>query len=129
MTRYYLGDFAGAEEHFTAELQFFDDPGFRNPTFGATVLAAYAFASWNAQQLGHFDVARERIARMMTLVKASNPYEVAFSWMFDALHRLGLREYEQAEASAARRSIWRKSIKFLSPRHIPGLRSVRREHS
>ena len=39
---------------------------------------------------------------MMTLVNASNPYEVAFSWMFDALHRLGLREYEQAEASAAR---------------------------
>jgi len=38
----------------------------------------------------------------MTLVRNSNPYEVAFSWMFDALHRLGVREYEQAEASAAR---------------------------
>ena len=102
MTRFYLGDFPGAEKHFMAELQFFDDPDFRNPTFGATVLAAYAFASWNARLLGHFDVARGRITRMMTLVNASNPYEVAFSWMFDALHRLGLREYQQAEASAAR---------------------------
>jgi len=102
MTRFYLGDFAGSEKHFRAALQFLEDPGFRDPAFGATVLAAYAFASWNARQLGHFDVARERITRMMTLVNASNPYEVAFSWMFDALHRLGLREYEQAEASAAR---------------------------
>jgi tetratricopeptide (TPR) repeat protein len=102
MTRYYLGDFAGVEEHFTAALNFFDDPDFRNPTFGATVLAAYAFASWNARLLGRFDVARERITRMMTLANASNPYEAAFSWMFDALYRLGLREYEQAEASAAR---------------------------
>ena len=102
MTRYYLGDFAGVEEHFTAALKFFDDPDFHNPTFGATVLAAYAFASWNARLLGRFDVARERITRMMTLANASNPYEAAFSWMFDALYRLGLREYEQAEASATR---------------------------
>jgi tetratricopeptide (TPR) repeat protein len=102
MTRYYLGDFASVEEHFRLALQFFDDPGFRNPAFGATVLAAYAFASWNARQLGHFDVAHERINRMMTLVNASNPYEVAFSWMFDAILRLFLREYKQAEDSAAR---------------------------
>ena len=65
-------------------------------------MAAFAFASWNAWLLGRTDVARERIAQMMAAVNASNPYEVAFSWMFDALLRLGLREYEQAEASAAR---------------------------
>ena len=101
MTRYYLGDFVGSEKHFTAGLKSLDDPGFHDQG-AATVVAAFAFASWNARQLGRFDVARERITRMMTLVNASNPYEVAFSWMFDALHRLGLREYEQAEASAAR---------------------------
>ena len=28
MTRYYRGDFVGAEKHFTAGLKFFDDPGF-----------------------------------------------------------------------------------------------------
>jgi hypothetical protein len=88
MTRYYLGDLASVEEHFRKALQFFDDPGFRNPAFGATVLAAYAFASWNAWILAHFDVARDRIGRMMALVNASNPYEVAFSWMFDAILRL-----------------------------------------
>jgi tetratricopeptide (TPR) repeat protein len=102
MTRYYLGDFPGAEKHFMAELQFFDAPSFRDPAFGATVLAAYAFGSWNAWALGHFDVARERITRMMAIVNGNNPYEVAFSWMLDALLRLLLREYEQAEASAAR---------------------------
>ena len=68
----------------------------------ATLVAAFAFASWSARLLGHIDVARERMTRMMAIVNGSNPYEVAFSWMFDALHRFGLREYEQAEASAAR---------------------------
>jgi tetratricopeptide (TPR) repeat protein len=101
MTRYYLGDFASVEEHFTAGLKFFDAPGFHDKG-GASVLAHFAFASWNARMLGHIDVARERIYRMMAIVNASNPYEVAFSWMFETLHRLGLREYEQAEASAAR---------------------------
>ncbi len=101
LTRYYLGDFVGSEKHFTAALKSLNDPGFHDQG-AATVVAAFAFASWNARQLGRFDLARERITRMMTLVNASNPYEVAFSWMFDALHRLGLREYEEAEASAAR---------------------------
>ena len=101
MTRYYLGDFVGSEEHFTAGLRSFNDPAFHDQG-AATLVAAFAFASWNARVLGHIDVARERITRMMEVVNASNPYEVAFSWMFDALHRLGLKEYEQAEASAAR---------------------------
>jgi predicted ATPase len=101
MTRYYLGDFAGSEKHFTAGLKSFNDPGFHDQG-AATLVAAFAFASWNARVLEHIDVARERITRMMGVVNASNPYEVAFSWMFDALHRLGLREYEQVETSAAR---------------------------
>ena len=29
ITRYWRGDLAGAEKHFTAGLKFFDDPGFR----------------------------------------------------------------------------------------------------
>jgi predicted ATPase/class 3 adenylate cyclase len=100
MTRYYLGDLAGVEEHFTAAQKFFDTPGFNDE--GATVIAAFAFASWNAWVLGHIDLARERMTQMMAIVNASNPWEVTFSWMFDAILRLHLREYEQAEASAAR---------------------------
>jgi hypothetical protein len=56
MTRYYLGDFAGVEKHFTAGLKFFDAPGFNDQ--GATVIAAFAFASWNAWVMGRIDVAR-----------------------------------------------------------------------
>ncbi len=112
MTRYYLGDFAGSEKHFTAGLKSFNDPGFHDQG-AATLVAAFAFASWNARMLGHIDVARERITRMMAIVNGSNPYEVAFSWMFDALHRFGLREYEQAEASAAR------ALELAEKHHIP----------
>jgi hypothetical protein len=38
---------------------------------------------------------------MMATVNQSNPWEVAFSWMFDAISRANLREYGRAEASAA----------------------------
>ena len=50
MTRFYLGDFVSVEEHFKAGLQLFDAPGFNDQ--GSTVVAAYAFASWNARLLG-----------------------------------------------------------------------------
>src|SRR5262249_4530512 len=98
--RYHRGDLAGAEKHFTAGLKFFDDPGFRRYP-GAAVLA-FAYASWNAAMLGRADVARERMARMMAAVNGNNPWEVAFSGQLAAILRLSLREYEQAEALAAR---------------------------
>jgi tetratricopeptide (TPR) repeat protein len=101
MARYYRGDFAGAEEYFTAGLKFVEAPGLRHQGRGA-VVSTFAFASWNAWHLGRFDVARERGVQMMAAVNGSNLWEVAFSWMFDALLRFCFREYEQAEASAAR---------------------------
>jgi class 3 adenylate cyclase len=54
-TRYWRGDLAGAEEHFTAGLKFFDDPGFRRR---GAVVAAFAYASYNACALGRAEVAR-----------------------------------------------------------------------
>jgi tetratricopeptide (TPR) repeat protein len=100
-TRYYLGDFAGAEKHFTAALEFFDASGFRDQ-HGGTVAGWFGFASLNAWYLGRFDVARERVVQMMATVNESNPWEVAYAGMFDAVLRFRLREYEQAEAVAAR---------------------------
>jgi class 3 adenylate cyclase/tetratricopeptide (TPR) repeat protein len=100
-TRYYLGDFAGAEKHFTAALVFFDASGFRDQ-HGGTVAGGFGFASLNAWYLGRFDVARERVVQMMATVNESNPWEVAYAGMFDAVLRFRLREYEQAEAVAAR---------------------------
>jgi class 3 adenylate cyclase/tetratricopeptide (TPR) repeat protein len=102
MTRWYVGELDRAEEHFRAALRFFDDPGFRHPAYGATVIAAFGFASMNAWALGRFDVARERGVQMMATMNEANPYEAAFSWMFDALLRSFFQEHERAEASAAR---------------------------
>ena len=102
MTRYYRCDLTGVEEHFRAALRFFDDPGFRDPAHGATVIAAFGFASMNAWILGRSEVARERGAQMMARMNEANPYEAAFSLMFDALLRSFLQEHERAEASAAR---------------------------
>jgi tetratricopeptide (TPR) repeat protein len=102
MTRWYVGELDRAEEHFRAALRFFDDPGFRHPAYGATVIAAFGFASMNAWTLGRFEVARERRVQMMATMNEANPYEAAFSWMFDALLRSFFQEHERAEASAAR---------------------------
>jgi tetratricopeptide (TPR) repeat protein len=51
LTHYHGGDFAGAEEAFTAGLKFFDDPDFRQSPRGGTVVA-FGIASWNAWVLG-----------------------------------------------------------------------------
>jgi hypothetical protein len=57
MVRYYRGDLAGVENHFTAGRKFFEDPSLRRVP-GLTV-AAFGTASWNAWMLGRADVARE----------------------------------------------------------------------
>ncbi len=101
LTRYWRGDLAGVEKHFTTGLKFFDDPGFIKRYPGAAV-AIFGTASHNAWTLGQADVARERMARMMAGVNESNPYQVAFSLSFAALTRIYMREYEQAETLAAR---------------------------
>jgi tetratricopeptide (TPR) repeat protein len=86
------------EKHFTAGLEFFDAPGLMQ---GREVLALGP-ASWNAWMLGRTDVARKREVRMMTAADGNNPYLVAWSAYFAANLRVFMREYEQAEALAAR---------------------------
>src|SRR6266851_5527250 len=101
MTRYWRGDLAGAEEHFSAGLKFFDDPGFRQRPTGPVVIA-FGLASWVAWRLGRADVAREREVQMMAAASGNNPYAVAWSGFFAAYLRVYMREYEQAEILAAR---------------------------
>jgi class 3 adenylate cyclase/tetratricopeptide (TPR) repeat protein len=97
--RYYVGDFAGVEKHFTAGLKFFEAPAVMR--LGETTVLALAVGSWNAWILGRADVAREREARM-TAAGNTNPYVMALSALYAAILRgLLLREYEQAEALAA----------------------------
>jgi class 3 adenylate cyclase/tetratricopeptide (TPR) repeat protein len=100
LTRYSRGDLAGVEKHFTLGEKFFDDPGLRQYP-GATV-SAFGFASFNALVLGRADVARVRSARMIAAANRDNPFDVALSGYYAAVLRVLLREYEQAEALAAR---------------------------
>jgi len=99
-TRYWRGDLAGAEEHFADGLKFFDDPGFRQ--LPASIVVAYGLAAFNAWVFGRADIARERMAQMMTAANESNPFIMAFSTSFGAILQILLREYEQAEALAAK---------------------------
>ena len=101
VNRYSRGDLAGAEQHFMAALKFLDDPGVRRGP-GAVAETVFFFASLNAWTLGRADVARQRVAQMMADLDEGNRYNVAVSVCFAASVRLDLREYEQAEALAAR---------------------------
>ena len=98
--RYYLGDLAGAEKHFTAGLAFFDDLSFRQAR-GASV-GRFGFPSLNAWMLGRADVARERMARAIAAAKGNNPFDVAHSGYWAVRLHVYLREYEKAETLAAR---------------------------
>jgi class 3 adenylate cyclase/tetratricopeptide (TPR) repeat protein len=100
IVRYWLGDLAGAEENFTAGLKFFDDPGFRQSPDHAVI--AFGHASWVAWRLGLADLAREREVQMMAAARGNNPFAVAWSGFCAAYLRIYMREYEQAEALAAR---------------------------
>ncbi len=100
-TRYLRGDFAGAEKHFTTGLAFFDDPVLRQlPT--ALIVSSFGIASRNAWTLGLSAVAREREVQMMAAANKNNPYEMAVSGVHAAQLRVYMREYDQAEALAAR---------------------------
>jgi class 3 adenylate cyclase/tetratricopeptide (TPR) repeat protein len=100
LTRHNRGDLAGSEEHYTAGLTFFDDPGFRQVPGAASW--TFGVASHNAWLLGRSDVARERMASIMSAVNGNNPYDQAISEICAAGLRRYLKEYERAEALASR---------------------------
>jgi tetratricopeptide (TPR) repeat protein len=101
IVRHWRGDLAGAEHYFKTGLKFFDDPGFKRSPVGSAI-AAFAYGSLNAWALGQAGIARNRLARTMAVANQNNPHDVAFSGFHTAwLHGL-MREYEQADALAAR---------------------------
>jgi tetratricopeptide (TPR) repeat protein len=97
IARYYAGDFAGSEEHFTAGLRFFDKQ-FSRVSLGP--IDAFGWASWNAWTIGRSETARKRVSQMRACANLSKPYDVVFSVWYDALHHILLREYEEAEPLA-----------------------------
>jgi class 3 adenylate cyclase/tetratricopeptide (TPR) repeat protein len=100
IARYQRGDFSGVEHHFMAGLKFFDDPDFRR--MPGSVVSTFAVASWSAWMLGRSEIARERMSQAMAVANENNPYDIAFSGYYSAQLRLYIREYEEAEALAAR---------------------------
>jgi len=97
-TRFFVGDFAGVEEHFVAGLKFFDDPDFVRQPVGT--ITTVGFASFSAWMLGRADVARDREARMMA-VGVTNSFDTIWRAYYAAFLRAWLREYDRAEAWAA----------------------------
>ena len=118
MVRYFRGDFGGAEEHFVAGSQFFDDSNFRRAP-GAAV-TAFTYGSWNAWMLGRTGAARERMEQTIAAADRNNPHDVAVSSFEAAVLLILTGEFEQAERLAARAvELSEQHRFFLSGRIFP----------
>jgi tetratricopeptide (TPR) repeat protein len=89
-TRFARGDLEGSEKHFSAGLEYFDNPDFRQ--FQDGVVRAFGFASVNAWTLGRADIARVRMARLGVEVSGNNAWEVGASKLFATIFHVRLRE-------------------------------------
>jgi class 3 adenylate cyclase/tetratricopeptide (TPR) repeat protein len=78
LVRYYLGDLAGAEQHFLDGVPFFDAPSFRR--FPAGVVSAYNHAALNAWTMGRADLALPRIEAALATARSNvSPYDLAYA--------------------------------------------------
>jgi tetratricopeptide (TPR) repeat protein len=113
--RYFVGDLAGAEEHFLAGLKFFEGPDVIPLPMGT--ISAVGVASWSAWMLGRADAARAREARMMA-VGVTNSFDTIWKAYYAAHLRAFLREYDRVEAwavqvlelSEQRQSAWTAAL-------------------
>ena len=119
LTHYWSGDFAGAEKHFSAGLQFFDNSDFRQSPRGGAVIAL-GTASWNAWTLGKADVARDREAQMMAAAIGNKPQNIAAATRSAAYLHACMREYEAAAAYAA------KAVALSEEHQLPYFASLSR---
>jgi hypothetical protein len=99
MIRYSLGDFAGAQQYFTAGQVFFEDPVFRQDLIG-TVVSVYGYGTLTAWTLGHADAAREQLARLVAATDNGNPYIVTLARVDELTFWTLMREYLRVEALA-----------------------------
>jgi len=111
-SRFFLGDFVGAEEHFARGRAFLEAPGF--PQIGApgflqtgalvgAVVGTFGQGGWNAWITGRADAARERDERMRRALAGAqrNPYATAAAQISAANLHAMLRDFARAEALAA----------------------------
>jgi tetratricopeptide (TPR) repeat protein len=101
--RYYRGDLAGAEKHFSAGLQFCDDPVFgRDAVADADRIQFFARAANSASLAGWVNVARDRMTNAAAAVNPTNPYHRSYADTTAAVLHTYIRENEDAEIVAAR---------------------------
>jgi tetratricopeptide (TPR) repeat protein len=101
MVRYWWGDLAGAEEHFLAGQAFFEDPLYQQAPIGGPP-NAFGWGALTAWALGRPHIARKRLAQTKAVAEQNNPGQLTESAFMAALVHLTMREYEEAEALAAR---------------------------
>jgi class 3 adenylate cyclase/tetratricopeptide (TPR) repeat protein len=116
-TRFFVGDFAGVEEHFLAGLKFFEDPDVIRQPVGT--ITAVGFASLSVWMLGRADVARNREARMMA-IGVNDSFDTIWKAYYAAFLRALLREYDQAEAWAA------QSLELAEQRQLAWIAAITR---
>jgi class 3 adenylate cyclase/tetratricopeptide (TPR) repeat protein len=97
----FRGDLIRTEEHFVAEMKIADDLSKRRE-YSLILVQDFATAALNAWLQGQSDLARRRLAEMLAITNANNPYEAALSQIFAAYFYFFLREYEQSETFATR---------------------------
>ncbi len=100
-TCYHSGNLSDAEKHLSRGVEFFDDRRFRQDPNGGPI-AAYGAAALNAWVLGHPQIARARVSKLMAQVNSANPQEIAHSDWYAALLHMLMRDGPQAHRLATR---------------------------
>ena len=95
IARYWGGDLIGAEEHFTAGLDFFENADLRR--FPGAIVGGFAFGSLNAWTLGHSELALQREAEMMSAANQDNPYDMALAQAIAGYLQIHCGKFKQAE--------------------------------
>jgi tetratricopeptide (TPR) repeat protein len=97
--RFFRGDLAGAEEHFSQMGSLLDAPGFAH--YACQFVAAMGVATVLAYVTGRPDTARQRLARVITFTDNSqNSSDAAFGLFFQSWLYAALRDPQGAEAAA-----------------------------
>ncbi len=97
VTRFYIGDLPGAEEHFVAGEGCLSDRGLRRYFVAAWMIS---IAGWNAWMTGRADEARARMRRAVTTIE-DDAFARATVQLASSFLHVFLREPEQAAMLAA----------------------------
>ena len=97
--RFFLGDLAGAEEHFIQMDSLLDAPGFAQ--YAGQFVSVMGIASALAFFMGRADTARQRLAKLITFTHNSqNSSDAAFGLFFQSWLYADLGDLRRAEAAA-----------------------------